>query len=361
MKKQLKNYNISMKKMAAAILACILVVCPARAQWYSRAAQSLRNWKKNIRPGYAAELSSQVQQQMLAAQQMQKSVVQLISKPAPDQGPYHDKPVSAFVLEETYQGKKYLWGVTAAHYFLFRPTIEVNGLAQALPISVQAAGASRYTDIALFPLPQEAVPYVVPLHLAQAPLQKGEELTSYGFYGEGFQQQTNRRVRWITPARVVTSYEFGDQPRSGACGGPVLNAQNEVVGVHCGSTPYQKKSFMVPAQHIRDLWAAYHHEFEGRPLLFRGKEIYRLDVNEAVLGVSVFKQGKSVYSDFIYSMNAQIDLSHLEDIPYIFQADLLVLGIERVPFSRDGGRFHTDHFTVYYNIQTGETTVGPAD
>ncbi len=344
-------------------LCYVWTASPAHAQWYRHMASALHSWKptafsSSIHTTAAQSLEQQVSRQIHQQQmsQMQKSVVRLVANNHPLHGSLDSELHSAFIIEENYKGKKFLWGVTAAHYLLTRPAIEVQGMKHPLPISMAAAGAPRYTDIALFLLPDEAAPYVTPLQLASDDLQPGELLTSYGYYGKGFHQLEHRQVQQISPSRITTSYEFGNDERNGACGGPVLNRYQEVVGVHCGSDPFKKKSFVIPVQHIRDLWTAYHHRFDGRPLLLNGKEIYRMAANEAVLSVLVFRSEKRIFSVSLRSTDADIDLEHLETIPKLAQGDTLILLFERVPFQRDKNSFHTLHFQLKYNLQNGEVT-----
>jgi len=141
-----------------------MIVCPAQAQWYRRAVQALTSWKPGTRslPLFSSKLDRKTLLAQQQFQRMQKSVVQLIINNHPQYGSLDDGLHSAFVIEENYRGTKYLWGVTAAHYLLIHPAIKVKGLDKTFPISIQASGAYRYTNIALFPIPQEAAPYVEP-------------------------------------------------------------------------------------------------------------------------------------------------------------------------------------------------------
>ena len=329
------------------LLGCFL---PANAQWYKKALPVLA--KKN--PFVAVQRkATQAQQAINPAQQ---SVLQLIRNYHPHYGSLDDSPSSAFVIEENLQGTPRLWGVTVEHYHLVRPAVWHPSVSQAYPITLQAAGQSRYSDVVLFSLPPELRSKVPPLKLATSLPNPGEELTSYGYYHDDFRHLSHRKVKQVTPARLTTSYEFPPSVNKlGACGGPVLNAQNEVVGVHCGSYAPHNNSFAVPVTHIyRLLQAYYQHNQNTEPLLFNGKKIYALKVNQSVRQIISLRAEQEVEIITFFSFDAQLDPAHIENSLSTQEIDKLVFVIDQTDFSTNT---RLPSFQLVYDLKTGKTEV----
>lgn len=264
---------------------------------------------------------------------------------------------SSFVIEETFNGKKQLWGVTAAHVanqLSVRPGIVTQ--KGIIPIQVAIQGSPDMTDIALFPIPGELAPYVHPLTLAKQSPAAGTVTHSFGYFHNGFHLVSNRRVLESTPSRLITSLEFKTKDRGGACGGPLLNEQNQVVGVHIGSSSSKKISYAVPVEHIYKLLAAYHNRGKFmQPLLFKGKKLGEINVNEALVAVQARYRGRTTVNMFTQHQENLINYSHLETLLPPGPIDELYLYIESSPTKPEASpQRHID--LLFWSLRSGRIT-----
>lgn len=274
---------------------------------------------------------------------------------------WDDITASAFVIEDNFNGKKRLWGVTATHYLFLEPVIAYmsNGYSPAtpLPIHIEAQGDMSLRDVSLFPLPDEVADFVVPLRLAAQLPALNETVYSLGYFAGAFRQVRNRRIKEITNSRILTTFEFApDMERDGACGGPVLNQNNEVVGLHCGSNPSTNTSFVIPATRIKEVLAAYHEaELPAEPLLVNGHEIGRIHINEHIRRITARrKDGESLAVFKSYHHEKELDYAHLERMVDLQDADEMVLIIIRMPFSAKDKDQEPHAFMLIYDLKTGE-------
>ncbi len=149
-------------------------------------------------------------------------------------------PATGFVIEEELNGQTFLWGVTAAHLVADPAeapimSFVINGHFINYQAQEVVMGHSEAADIALLLLPPQAASQIKPLSVSTQLPEQGENTFSVGYAKGVFKQADNRQILSSSAFRLVTSYELRHSPRRGYCGSPLLNAQNEVIGVHCGS------------------------------------------------------------------------------------------------------------------------------
>ena len=259
---------------------------------------------------------------------------------------------SAFVFEENYNGKKYLWGATASHYFLGEPSLEQTGKAP-IPVQMVAQGHHGRNDVSIFPIPAALQNKFIPLKLAAHSPKEGETLHSAGYFDDGFHVEEKRMVKSVLPSRIVTSLQVKDtRAREGACGGPVLNEKEEIVGIHVGSSQKQI-GFVVPVEHIHELLQAYHNNGKAlHPLYFNGRQIGNININEHLRSIEVWKGNKKIQDFFSLPRRGRVDYNHLENLVDASQADKIVFTIERTPFSMLEKDQHTYQFEITYNLHT---------
>lgn len=337
------------------LFICTLFSLPTYAQWQ-------RGLTRGITSGSTRTLATQrtinqaLRKNILSTKTLLKST--LVLNPNDDSSSLYawdNMKASAFVFEENYNGKTYLWGATAAHYFFQKPSLE-NSEFGIVPIEIIAQGHYDGNDIALFPIPDKVQKYVHPLKLAAHSAKKGETLVSAGYFDDGFQIEKDRVVTKVLPTRILTSLVVEDKlAREGACGGPVLNARREVVGMHVGSSDKRQEGFVVPVEHIYEILQAYHNNAEFfRPLYFNGKMLGQININEFVQYIETWKGDKLLERFDSHSKRALIDYNHLEKWVDVSQADKVVLIIERVPFSTVQQDQRTHEFELTYDLKTGQ-------
>ncbi len=270
---------------------------------------------------------------------------------------------SAFFIEEMFGGKKHLWGVTAAHVAdIMGPQACVyltlpEGITLEYPVKFTVKGNAGMADIALFPVEGELAGLVRPIPLAQTTPGPQEKLRSYGYFDDAFHIVRNRTVLANTPGRLVTSFEFGAADRAGACGGPVLNESNELVGVHCGSSESKSQSYAVPAAHVKDLlYAARHGGYRLRPLVLNGQTVGQINVDEYIQSFNVKKNGASLRQLQPWHQEARVDYEHLETLLPLKGADEVEILLVKGGTVETGADSHAVKTLISIDLNTGEVT-----
>lgn len=262
---------------------------------------------------------------------------------------------SSFVIEEEFEGKKQLWGVTAAHIaHLLEPFPALWQQGRLLwPVDFVALGNDGMADVALFPLPDDWPTPVTPLKLAEKEPELGEKTYSFGFFANDFYLVPNREIKEITPNRLVTSLEFTTIHRGGACGGPILNRRGEVVGLHVGSSDAKKVSFALPAHEIRRLLHAYRNNGRSlQTLTFNGANIGEININESILRVRILTNGRITHDFAALHQEKQIDYAHLETLFPGEQPEEVQIIVNHKPFSEQEENQQEFFFRLSYNFTT---------
>lgn len=276
---------------------------------------------------------------------------------------YAPFPASAFFIEEMFGGKKHIWGVTAAHVAdIMGPQASIyltlpEGITLEYPVKFTVKGNAGMADIALFPVEGELAGLVRPIPLAQTPPGPQEKLRSYGYFDEAFHIVRNRAVLANTPGRLVTSFEFGAADRAGACGGPVLNESNELVGVHCGSSESKSQSYAVPVAHVKDLLhAARHGGYRLRPLVINGQTVGQINVDEYIQSFNVKKNGASLRQLQPWHQEALVDYDRLETLLPLKGADEVEILLVKGGTVETGADAHAVKTLISIDLNTGEVT-----
>ena len=246
---------------------------------------------------------------------------------------------TAFFIEETYEGQKATWIVTAAHIIddlgesnLFIRLFMDDKFPVEIPVSVVAVGTAGMGDVALLKAEEELPSSIRPIPLAKTVPQIGEALRSYGFFDNGYHIVRNRRVLVSTPGRIITSFEFGNLNRDGACGGPVINEHNELVGIHCGSSAFKKESYVVPVSFLNDLLEAVHnHGIKERNLVVNGKIIGKININEYIHSIKLKRSGTHLRTFLPWRKEVEVDYNHLENLLPLEKADEIEISLFKNP------------------------------
>lgn len=266
---------------------------------------------------------------------------------------------TAFVIEEEYEGKKYLWGVTAAHIeqqIRAFPAVWKDE-KNPLPIDFAALGNAGMTDLALFDMPDSWPDGIKPLKLADKLPAPGEKTYSFGFFNDDFYLVPNRKVKEVTPTRLITSLEFDTPNRGGACGGPILNKQGEVVGVHIGSSDSQRVSFVVPVTEIKRLLYAYRHGGKNlQTLTFNGINVGKLNINESIARIRAVTDGHITGEFIAYHHEKDLDYAHLERLFSHQQPDEVQIFVIHKAFSFTGDDRKDFFFQLTFHPSTQKTT-----
>ncbi len=283
---------------------------------------------------------------------------------------------TGFVIEENFDGKTILWGVTASHLldmFDTRPyiTFKINGRPVFFEAGKILRGSRDGADIALLELPPEAARVARPLSVSSVLPRRGHDTFSVGYAHGSYMEARNRAVLESNPERIVTSYEFTHVRRGGYCGSPLFNANNEVVGVHCGSflkntaSPAWKEdleragrklpdlSLAVPISWARQLLAEYRTPFSGGvPLRFKGLNLGVLGPRQHLLYVTPVVRGKPLQG---LCAGPYTDPSHLERGQDFTRAESALVGVYDP--GEQNGQEHIIDFLINWNNKTVRRTV----
>ncbi|WP_428073422.1 hypothetical protein [Candidatus Avelusimicrobium aviculae] len=229
---------------------------------------------------------------------------------------------SGFVFQTNDQAEQKIFGFISAHItpvsLAKGEKFDVVFLNGKKPLTVRAElllrGTSFRLDAALirFEPTAEFLEFVKPFSLNERKVVPWATLSAVGYARQEPSLSPNRKVKILNPSLITTSYTLERHKRAGFCGSPLLNAQGEVVGLHCGSLtedfpPHrpsllpkgqnlwpvnnysQRVSFAVPARLLGDLVRAYHQggSFK-RPILWDSLTVAEIDVNEHIENITVF-------------------------------------------------------------------------
>lgn len=222
---------------------------------------------------------------------------------------YFRTAFSGTVFKVIYQGQEEIYGVIAAHALAEAPhTFLTHVYANAflhkhfeakmyredgsvIPLEgeVVQLGAPGGVDIALVKLAPVQTDQLHPLVLSTHEPEPGEILHSEGYAKGRAVYMPQRQVLERAELSLRTTLPCGNpKKRIGLCGGPVLNLQNELVGIHTGSvsTPTAEESdkgFATHAKFVRLLVAAYHNGGNGFwPFELAGQHLTDLRIDEFI-------------------------------------------------------------------------------
>lgn len=264
---------------------------------------------------------------------------------------------TAFAIEETYQGKRYVWGVTATHYGYQFPAIPKKRFVYE-NFSFRAQGNQHANDVSIFRIPESLANTFEPLKLAEQAPQPGDRLISLSFFDNQFQYTPGRKVLETSPLRFTTSLKIEPgMDREGECGSPLLNHNGEVVGMVVGASYRREIGFAVPVENIRQIIQAYHErEASVSPIFANGKQLFELDVTEAIARVRVKNVDGSVIERSTYHQEKELDYAHLENFIDLSKAKEISFTIEQTPFTTTGEKVPPTVLDITYDVQTQQTT-----
>ena len=104
---------------------------------------------------------------------------------------------------------------------------------------------------------------------------------------------------------IRTDFPSTQKKRSGLCGGPLLNAQGQAIGIHCGST-WEDKSYAASVRIIPYLLQAYYEGNAQIPVIAKGINFGSIDLNERIIYIeNLDEQGHVLNQEDIYEQLPQ--------------------------------------------------------
>lgn len=235
--------------------------------------------------------------------------------------PMNKRPHStAFLFTTRYQGVHSVWAVTAGHTAQLGEKLRLTFYDGKKEIPVDGTlvqqGPALLSDAALIkvegPLPKE----LRPLELTTQ-INPQEKLTSWGYASNKLYQVNNLTFEKDNTRFIRTDFPAEQTKRSGLCGGPLLNAKGQAVGIHCGST-WEDKSYAASVRIIPYLLKAYREGEADIPLIAKGIDFGSIHLSERIIYIQCMDaHGTIINQEEIYDQLPQSLLMSLSQDPEV--------------------------------------------
>ncbi len=211
--------------------------------------------------------------------------------------PMNKRPHStAFLFTVRYQGVPGVWAITAGHtaqlgeklrltFYDGKKEIPVDGtLVQQGPALLSDAALIKLQD----PLPHE----LHPLELS-TDINPQEKLTTWGYASNKLYQINNLTFEKDNTRFLRTNFPSTQTKRSGLCGGPLLNAKGQALGIHCGST-WEDKSYAASVRIVPYLLQAYHEGEAEIPIIAKDIVFGSIRLNERIIYIQCMNERRTL-------------------------------------------------------------------
>lgn len=294
-----------------------------------------------------------------------------------------DIPTNTFsgtVFKTIYNGEEEIFGVVAAHSIgksaadkslqrHFTANIFDGENVVEVPAEIVQLSSPSMLDIALVKFSPEAEALFHPLSISEVPVAFNEALSSQGFAGNADVNIPGRNVTQITPLSLRTRMPYAREDRPGLCGSAVVNARQELVGIHTGSL-YDKfdarfdTGYATNASFLHTLVEAYHNGGQAAfPLILNGQKIVDLNVDEYISYMTFYdKEGKVVWQK---QFDSKFPYTSIKETFEIYNPHSITITTRRAVWNPENPEMilenHTSPYdqtkvTYKYNFETKELT-----
>ncbi len=235
--------------------------------------------------------------------------------------PMDKRPHStAFLFHTHYKGIREVWAVTANH--VVQPGEKVRltfyDHKKEIPVDGQVVqlGPALLSDAALIKLPASLPQELRPLAL-NAQMRPQEKLTTWGYASNKLYQIKDLTFEKNNTRFIRTDFPSTQTKRSGLCGGPLLNAQGQAQGIHCGSTE-EDKAYAASVSVIPFLLKAYYEGNADIPLFMKQYQLGTIHIEERIWYMQCLsKEGMLINAEPVYDQLHQSDVLSLLSDPEV--------------------------------------------
>lgn len=257
-----------------------------------------------------------------------------------------DVPTNAFsgtVFKTVYNGEEEIFGVVAAHAIArsardlalkrhFTAGIFDGENVVEVPAEIVQLSSPSMLDVALVKFSPEAEGLFHPLRISQVPVEFGDMLSSQGFAGNTDVNIPGRYTVEVTSLSIRTKMPYARDDRPGLCGSALVNADQELVGIHTGSSREADERFDVGfatnASFLNTLVEAYHNGGQASfPLVLGKQKVADLNVDEYISYISFLDEsGKTVWQQ---GYQSKVSFKQVQDMLEIYEPRYLMVTTRR--------------------------------
>ncbi len=218
------------------------------------------------------------------------------------------------------QGAPVVWAVTAGHTAQLGEKLRLtfyNGKKE-IPVdgTLVQQGPALLSDAALIkidtPLPAELQPFELATEINPQ-----EKLTTWGYASNKLYQINNLTFEKDNTRFLRTDFPAEQKKRSGLCGGPLLNAQGQVLGIHCGSS-LDDKAYAASVRIIPYLLQAYYEGQAQIPIIAKGIDFGSIHLNERIIYIQCMNEhGELINQEDTYDQLPQSLIMSLYQDPEV--------------------------------------------
>lgn len=292
--------------------------------------------------------------------------------------------ISGTVFKTTYDGQEEIFGVIPMHAlgnaFTWQESVGASFTADlfdpttrrfiSVPAEIVQISTPEFLDAALVKFRTQDEKLLHPLSLNTQMPTWHSVVSSQGFAARQAVYIPQRRVIKTEPFTLQTTIPFSRDQRKGLCGGPVVDQDGRLVGIHNGSSYIGKneaydKGYITPAWILERLVQAYKNDGKAKiPLTMDGKTLIELNVDEYISHISLKSSGEMELGH--YTVDHKFSYNALQELLEKHYARYIDFTVHHVRWNEDesfvlDSRFDAPNLVKIYRYDTETDELKPLE